>query len=73
MVASKVSVLSRKFDSDKAYLWESTGVDGYQIKEATKDTIGTIITLTLKEGSEYDSFLEEYKLYFISNYDDGNS
>ena len=40
MVASKVSVLSRKFDSDKAYLWESTGVDGYQIKEATKDTIG---------------------------------
>ena len=65
MVASKVSVLSRKFDSDKAYLWESTGVDGYQIKEATKDTIGTIITLTLKEGSEYDSFLEEYKLRSI--------
>ena len=31
MVASKVSVLSRKFDCDKAYLLESTGFDGFHI------------------------------------------
>ncbi len=62
MVASSVKVTSRKFDSDKAYTWESSGVDGYQMKETKKDTIGTEIVLTLKEGEEYDEFLEEYKL-----------
>lgn len=62
MVADKVSVISRKFDSEKAYLWESTGADGYQIKETEKDSIGTTIVLNLKDGEEYDSFLEEYKL-----------
>ncbi len=60
MVASSVSVTSRKYDSQKAYTWISSGVDGYQIKESKKDTIGTEIVLTLKEGEEYDSFLEEY-------------
>ncbi len=62
MVADKVSVISRKFDSEKAYLWESAGADGYQIKETEKDSIGTTIVLNLKDGEEYDSFLEEYKL-----------
>ena len=45
MVSAKVSVLSKAQDSDKAYLWESSGVDGYTVKEAEKEEAGTIITL----------------------------
>lgn len=71
MVASKVTVTSRKFDSEKAFTWESTGVDGYQISEATKDTIGTEIVLTIKDGEEYDEFLEEYRLrQIVKKYSD---
>ncbi len=71
MVADKVSVISRKFDSKTAYLWESTGADGYQIKETEMDTIGTTIILNLKDGEEYDQFLEEYRLrQIIKKYSD---
>lgn len=65
MVASNVVVESRKYDSDSSYVWESTGVDGYSLKEGTKDTVGTVITLTIKEGEEFDDFLEEYRLRTI--------
>ena len=51
MVSDKVTVLSKSVDSDKAYLWESEGVDGYTIEEASKDDFGTVITLYLKEDS----------------------
>ena len=71
MVADKVSVISRKFDSKTAYLWESTGADGYQIKETEMDTIGTTIILNLKDEEEYDQFLEEYRLrQIIKKYSD---
>ncbi|MEA5026795.1 MAG: molecular chaperone HtpG [Erysipelotrichaceae bacterium] len=65
MVSKKVSVLTKAYSSEQAYLWESTGEDGYTIKESTKDTVGTVITLDLKDDSEdetYHDFLSEYKL-----------
>ncbi len=65
MVADKVSVLSKAYGADKAYLWESTGEEGYTITPAEKDSYGTEITLTLKQnadGENYDRFLEEYTL-----------
>ncbi|MGL5417459.1 MAG: molecular chaperone HtpG [Clostridium sp.] len=65
LVADHVEVLTKAFGSDKAYLWESDGVDGYTIKEATKESFGTEITLHLKENSEdenFDEYLNEYKL-----------
>lgn len=65
MVANKVVVTSRRFDSDSSYTWESEGVEGYSIKESKKDIIGTEIVLTLKEEEEYNEFLEEYKLRAI--------
>ena len=71
MVASNVVVESRKYDSSDSYRWESTGVDGYQIKEGNKEDIGTTITLTIKDGSDYDEFLEEYKLrQIVKKYSD---
>ncbi|EHL14560.1 hypothetical protein HMPREF9630_01009 [Peptoanaerobacter stomatis] len=65
MVAKKVKVLSKSIDDDKAYLWESEGIDGYEISESEKSSNGTIITIYLKDNTDeekYDEYLEEYKL-----------
>ena len=65
MVAQKISVLSKRYDSEQAYLWESEGEEGYSIKKAEKKEVGTIITLTLKEDSKeekYSEFLDSYRI-----------
>ncbi|MBQ2244880.1 MAG: ATP-binding protein, partial [Oscillospiraceae bacterium] len=65
MVASKVTVISRKYGEDQAWQWESDGADGYTISPAQKDAPGTQIIMTLKEDTEeenYSEFLEEYKV-----------
>lgn len=65
MVAKKITVESRSANSDKAYSWVSSGEDGYTISEITKDTIGTRITLELKDDTDdvkYSDYLEEYKI-----------
>lgn len=62
MVASKVEVISKKYGSDEANKWESTGIDGYSIEHAEKATNGTDIIITLKENTEdehYDDFLNQ--------------
>lgn len=65
MVADKVEVLTKKYENDTAYLWTSSGADGYTIKEAEKDSAGTIITLHIKEDSEnenYSEFLGQFRI-----------
>lgn len=62
MVASKVEVISKKYGSDEANKWESTGIDGYSIEHAEKATNGTDIIISLKENTEdehYDDFLNQ--------------
>lgn len=74
MVSDKVSVLSKAQHSDEAYLWESSGVDGYTIKKSEKDEAGTIITLHIKQSTEnedYDKYLDKYNLQdIVSRYSD---
>ena len=65
MVSDHITVTSLGVDADKAYKWESEGVDGYTIEEADKKEIGTEIVLHLKEDSddfEYSKYLDEYEL-----------
>ena len=65
MVASSVTVISRKYGSDKAWKWVSDGADGYTIQEWTRDAVGTDVIMTLKEDTEdenYSEFLQEYKI-----------
>lgn len=65
MVASKVTVKSKAYGADTAYLWTSEGVDGYTIEECEKDSHGTEITLYMKENTDdedYDEFLADYKI-----------
>ena len=74
MVSERVCVLSKAQDSDKAYLWESSGVDGYTVKEAEKNEAGTVITLYIKANTEnenYDKYLEQYTIQeIVSKYSD---
>ncbi|MBR1718285.1 MAG: molecular chaperone HtpG [Bacilli bacterium] len=65
MVSDNIKVTSLSADSDKAYCFESSGVDGYTIEEATKKEIGTEILLHIKEDSDefnYSKYLDEYEL-----------
>lgn len=65
MVAKKVRVETKAFGSEKAYMWESEGVDGYTISECEKDSVGTVITLEILEDTEdekYSDFLEQYRI-----------
>ncbi|MBQ9148151.1 MAG: molecular chaperone HtpG [Oscillospiraceae bacterium] len=65
MVASSVTVISRKYGEDTAWKWVSDGADGYTIEETEKATVGTDIIMTLKpdtEDEEYARFLDEYEI-----------
>lgn len=65
MIAKKVEVLSKSINDDKAYLWESDGVDGYTIDESEKKSNGTEITLYLKDNTDdvsYDEYLDTYTI-----------
>lgn len=74
MVSDKVTVTSRAYGQDQAYVWESSGADGYTIKEADMDKCGTEIVLTLKADTEdenYSTYLEEYTIrQLVSRYSD---
>lgn len=71
MVASKVTVISKAYGSDEAYSWVSEGVNGYVVDKCEKDTYGTDIILTIKDGEDYDEFLDSYKIQeLIRKYSD---
>lgn len=74
MVSDKVTVISKKYNSDKAYKWESSGIEGYTVEECEKDDIGTDITLHIKkdvEESEYTRFLNEISIgQLVKKYSD---
>jgi molecular chaperone HtpG len=56
MVSKKIQVLSKALDSDEAWLWESTGADGYTVTPAEKETCGTVVTLSIKDNSEENDY-----------------
>jgi len=74
MVASKITVKSKPYGADSAYIWESEGASGYTISPCEKSSFGTEITLFIKEDSEeenYSEFLEEYRIRgLIKKYSD---
>ena len=65
MVASSVTVISRKYGEAAGWKWVSDGADGYTIEPAEKENPGTDIIMTLKPDTEedtYSEFLEEYRI-----------
>ncbi len=67
MVSKSVKVISKAYDSDKAYEWESEGEDGYTITEATKTTTGTDIIMTLKDDTDDDNYSKFLSEHMIKN------
>lgn len=65
MVAEKIEVTSRAYGSDEAFVWVSSGADGYDIKPAEKEKNGTEIKLWLREKNDdfdFDELLHEHYL-----------
>ncbi len=65
MVAKRVTVRTKAYGSDTAYIWQSEGVDGYTIDTCEKDSVGTEIILELLDDTDdekYSDYLEEYRL-----------
>ena len=65
MVASSVTVISKKYGEDTGWKWVSDGTDGYTIEETAKDAPGTDVIMTLKadtDDDKYSQFLEEYEI-----------
>ena len=65
MVADAVTVISKAYGSDEAFMWQSDGADGYTITPCEKDAPGSDIIMHIKPNAgeeNYDQYLETYKL-----------
>ena len=65
MVADNVTVITKKYGAEEAYMWQSAGADGYTITACEKDSCGTDVILKLKEDTEdedYGRYLSQYTL-----------
>ena len=74
MVADAVTVISKAWGSDEAWMWQSDGADGYTITACEKEQPGTDIIMHLKANADeenYDQYLETAKLQqLIKKYSD---
>lgn len=74
MVANKVTVETKSPYSDKAYIFTSTGEDTYTIDESNKESVGTEITLYLREDTEeekFNQYLDQYEIQqLVKKYSD---
>ncbi len=65
MVADQVTVISRKYGSDEAFMWQSSGADGYTIQPASRKTAGTDVIMKLKadtEDEKYSRYLQPFAI-----------
>ncbi len=70
MIADKVEVISRKFDDEKTWMWESDGSANFKILEVEKGERGTKIILHLKDEATSD-FLDRFHIkHVVQTYSD---
>ncbi len=65
MVADTVTVISRQYGSEEAWMWQSSGADGYTMEPAQRESAGTDVIMKIKadtDDEKYSRFLEEYEL-----------
>ncbi len=67
MVADEVTVVTRKYGSDEAWMWTSSGADGYTIEPTAKDGVGTDIIIKIKADGEEENYSEYLESYHIKN------
>ncbi len=64
MVADKVDVISKKAGEETAYKWSSNGTGEYDLTPCTKDGIGTVIYIKLKDD-EVEDYTSKYRVETI--------
>jgi len=65
MVSESVTVISKKYGSDEAWMWQSSGADGYTMTACEKETPGTDVIMHIKadtEDEKYSRFLKSYEI-----------
>lgn len=62
MVADTITLVTKSLYSDKGVKWISSGDGSYEIEEIELEKRGTSITLSIKPGEDFDSFLEDWKI-----------
>ena len=74
MVSDAVTVISKAWGSDEAWMWQSDGADGYTVTACEKELPGTDVIMHLKANADeenYDQYLETAKLQqLIKKYSD---
>ena len=58
MVADHITVVTKKYGCDTAYMWQSAGADGYTVTECEKDGVGTDVILHLRADTDAEKFSE---------------
>ena len=70
MVADNIKVISRAWGADEAFIWESSGADGYTVKAFDKPDNGSVIILHIKDDTDdenYSAYLETYRIRELIN------
>lgn len=62
MVADEITLITKSPKSDTGVKWVSNGDGSYEIEEIEKKDRGTEIILSLKKETDFDVFLEEWKI-----------
>ncbi len=65
LVSDKVTVRSKAYGEDTAWMWTSEGTDGYTVKECDKPDYGTEVEMHIKpdeDGENYSDFIDEYRI-----------
>lgn len=62
IVADKITLETKSPYSENGVKWISSGDGNYEIEEISKQDRGTKIILHLKDGDEYNEFLEDWKI-----------
>ena len=62
IVADKITLETKSPYSKNGVKWVSSGDGNYEIEEISKQDRGTKITIHLKDGDEYNEFLEDWKI-----------
>ena len=62
IVADKITLETKSPYSENGVKWISSGDGNYEIEEILKEDRGTKIILHLKDGDEYNEFLEDWKI-----------
>ena len=67
MVADNVTVISKPYGSDEAWMWQSNGADGYTMTPCEKDSHGTDIIMHLKANADEENYDQYLDPWFLQN------